>query len=40
MNGGITINVDVTVKKYLAKIMDDSTIICDEIINAKETNFN
>ena len=26
--------------KYLAIIMDDSTIICDEIIDVKETNFN
>ena len=26
--------------KYLASIMDDSTIICDEIIDVKETNFN
>ena len=40
-NGGITINVDVSVKsvmyvkklcKYLASIMDDSTITSDEII--------
>ena len=26
--------------KYLASIMDDSAIICDEIIDVKETNFN
>ena len=26
--------------KYLASIMDDSVITCDEIINVKETNFN
>ena len=26
--------------KYLASIMDDSMIICDEIIDVKETNFN
>ena len=26
--------------EYLASIMDDSTIIRDEIINVKETNFN
>ena len=26
--------------KYLASIMDDSTIVCDEIINVKEANFN
>ena len=41
INGGITINVDVSVKsvmyvkklcKYLASIMDDSTITSDEII--------
>ena len=26
--------------KYLASIMDDSVITCDEIINAEETNFD
>ena len=26
--------------KYLASIIDDSTIICDEIIDVKEKNFN
>ena len=26
--------------RYLASIMDDSAIICDEIIDVKETNFN
>ena len=26
--------------KYLASIMDDSAIICDEIIDVKEPNFN
>ena len=26
--------------KYLASIMDDSVIVCDEIKNVKETNFN
>ena len=26
--------------KYLPSIMDDSAIICDEIIDLKETNFN
>ena len=26
--------------KYLASIMDDSAIICDEIIDVKEKNFN
>ena len=26
--------------KYLTSIMDDSTIIFDEIIDVKETNFN
>ena len=26
--------------KYLASIMNDSAIICDEIIDVKETNFN
>ena len=36
-NGGITINVDLS-EKYLASIMDK--IICDEIIDIKETNFN
>ena len=60
INGGITINVDVSIKKllyvkknvwnpatcnckngkYLASVMDDSAIICDEIINIKETNFD
>ena len=61
INGGITINVDVSGKKrhvygkdsvcnpatsncenekHLASIMDDSAIICDEIIYAEETNFN
>ena len=63
INGGITINVDVSVKsvthvkkiifgilphlivkmkKYLASIMDDSAIMCDEIIESynEETNFN
>ena len=59
VNGGITINIDVSIKtfmyvkktmfgillyiileiaKYLASIMDG--IICNEIIDAKETNFN
>ena len=48
INGGITINVDVSVrivinvKKYVCKpstsIMDK--IICDEIIDVKEMNFN
>ena len=58
INGGITINVDksvknvmyvkkiifrimsnvvVKMKKYLASIMDDSAITCDEIIDAEET---
>ena len=58
INGGITINVDVSVKKfmyakkndyvwnpskcisengkYLASIMDDSTIICNEVIKSNE----
>ena len=61
INGGITINVNVSVKnmiyvkknyisnpvtcncengKYLASIMDDSAITCDEIIYAEDTNFN
>ena len=60
INGGITINVKVSVKniiyvkkivwnpatctcengKYLASIMDDSGIICDEIIDVQEINFN
>ena len=44
INGGITINVDVSVKKKdyiwnqfrknLASIMDDSTIMCDEVIES------
>ena len=68
INGGITIHVDVSVKKFmnvkkfmfgilvsvfvkmekkLASIMDDSTIICDEVMKSYEeekktipTNFN
>ena len=60
INGVITINVDVSVKKrhvcekdyvwnpatwncengkYLASVMDDSMISCNEIINVMETNF-
>ena len=27
-------------EKYLAIIMDESVIVCDEIICAEETNFN
>ena len=59
INGGITINVDVSIKKflygnnimsgillhvivkngkYLTSIMDK--IICDEIVDVKEMNFN
>ena len=63
INGGIMINVDVSVKKrhvcekdyfrnpatcncengkYLASILDDSVIMCHEIIESfkQETNFN
>ena len=47
INSGITINVDVIVKKliYVKKIMFGkkyimNKIICDEIIDVKETNFN
>ena len=48
VNGGITMNVDMSEKDYVwnpatcscekASIMDK--IICDEIIDVKETNFN
>ena len=61
INGGITINVDVSVKniiyakkkyvwnpstcicengKGLASVMDDSVIMCDEIPDVEEINFN
>ena len=61
INGVITINVDMSVKKhhisekyyvwnpatcncengkYLASIMDESGVICGEIIDVKETNSN
>ena len=37
---GILVHVTVKDGKYLGSIMDDSAIICDEIIDFKETNFN
>ena len=35
---GILVHVTVKDGKYLGSIMDDSAIICDEIIDYKETN--
>ena len=37
---GILVHVTVKDGKYLGSIMNDSAIICDEIIDFKETNFN
>ena len=39
---GILLHVIVKIKKYLASIMDDSVVTCDEIIESydNETNIN